>query len=230
MHLDFDDDIVLSGFGIAHEHVEIAIICKSTRVEQFVLELTVPSAGVFCLQILVRKRLMWILVKHLHITVRRRVVEIKVILFDVLAVIALGAGEPKQTFFENGIVFVPKGEGKTQILIAVADASEAVFVPTVCPAVGVFKGKILPRVARGTVVFAHRTPCPFAQVRPPVTPVGAVLPVLEQLLLFGSRFCGVFVLHGLLPAVSILAVSVLAVSVLAVSILAVSVLAVSILR
>ena len=63
-----------------------------------------------------------------------------------------------------------------------------------------------------------------------MTPVGAVLPVLEQLLLFGSRFCGVFVLHGLLPAVSILAVSVLAVSVLAVSILAVSVLAVSILR
>jgi hypothetical protein len=38
----------------------------------------------------------------------RRAVEIKVVFLDVLAVIALAVGEPKQTLFEDGILPIPQ--------------------------------------------------------------------------------------------------------------------------
>jgi hypothetical protein len=57
-----------------------------------------------------------ILVEIFHIGVGRRTVEIEVVLFDILAVIALAIGESKQALLENGIYPIPQGNRKAQLL------------------------------------------------------------------------------------------------------------------
>ena len=51
----------------------------------------------------------------------RRAVEIEIIFFHVLAVIALGIGQTKQSLLEDQVLAVPQGNGKTQPLVIVAE-------------------------------------------------------------------------------------------------------------
>ena len=51
--------------------------------------------------------MMRILVEHLHVGVGWHVVEVKIVLLDVLAVIAFVAGQPEEPFFEDRILAVP---------------------------------------------------------------------------------------------------------------------------
>ena len=62
---------------------------------------------------------------------RRRVVEIEVVLLHVLAMIAFVCVEAEHALFENGIARVPKGQREAQILMAIADAGDAVLIPPV---------------------------------------------------------------------------------------------------
>jgi len=63
--------------------------------------------------------------------VRRRAVDVEVIILDVLPVIRLAIGQPEQTLLENGITFVPQGDGETEALFVVRDAAQAVLAPPV---------------------------------------------------------------------------------------------------
>ena len=62
-----------------------------------------------------------ILVEELHVRVRRRVVEVEVVLLDVLAVVALDGREAEQPLLQDGVVAVPEGGGEDEELIAVAE-------------------------------------------------------------------------------------------------------------
>ena len=72
---------------------------------------------------------------------RRRAVEVVVVLFDVFAVVALGAGEPEHALFEDGIAAVVERESKADALMAIADARDAVFAPAIGARAGVVVGK-----------------------------------------------------------------------------------------
>jgi hypothetical protein len=50
---------------------------------------------------------------------RRRDKGAEVVLFDILAVISLAIGEPKQALLENGIYPIPQGNRKAQLLLIV---------------------------------------------------------------------------------------------------------------
>ena len=50
-----------------------------------------------------------VLVEEFHVGVGRRRVEIKIILFNVLAVVSFVAGEAEEAFFHNRIFAVPQG-------------------------------------------------------------------------------------------------------------------------
>ena len=57
------------------------------------------------------------------------------------------------------------------MLLFIAKAADAVFVPAIGSAAGVIVGKIVPGVAVGAIVFAHGAPGPLAEVRAPALPI-----------------------------------------------------------
>ena len=97
----------------------------------------------------------------------RSSVEIVVVLLHVFAVIAFAVSESEEALFQDGILAVPKREGKAKPLLLVANACQAVFTPAIGAAAGMVMGKVVPRVSVGGVVFPHRTPLPLAEVGTP---------------------------------------------------------------
>src|SRR5262249_521301 len=98
-------------------------------------------------------------------------VDIPPVLFGVLAVISFWTTEAEDTFLQEGVPSIPKGESKTQTLRSIAKAGKTVLVPPIGARAGVFVGEILPDLSIGTVVFAHGPPSPLTDVRPDRFPV-----------------------------------------------------------
>ena len=86
---DADQNVAAIGFRVFDRHVEIAILVEDARIEQFVFEILISPARILGNQVFVREARLGILVKHLHVAVRRRAVEVEIVFLDILAVIAL---------------------------------------------------------------------------------------------------------------------------------------------
>src|SRR5262249_42250917 len=111
-----------------------------------------------------------IFVEVLHVGVSRGAIEVEVILFDILTMIPFTVRQPKQPFFEDRVLSVPQGEGETEELSIVRDARQPVLTPAVRTRASLVMGKIVPGVARLTVIFPHSPPLPLAQVGTPLFP------------------------------------------------------------
>jgi len=74
-----------------------------------------------------------ILVRVLHVREGGCAVEIKVILFAILAVIALRIGQPEDSLLQDRVLAIPQSEGETKDLFVVADPSKTVFAPSIGP-------------------------------------------------------------------------------------------------
>src|SRR5262249_8036543 len=126
-------------------------------------------------------RRLGILVEILHVGMRRGGVEIEVVLLHVFAMVPFASGEPEEALFEDRIPAIPQGQGKTEALMIVTEPCQTVFAPAIGPGAGMVMRKKVPRGAVGTVVFAHRPPLTFGEVRPPPPPVcRALLGLLES--------------------------------------------------
>ena len=128
---DLDTDVVRLGLGIFDEDVEVAVVVEDAGIDQFVLRLRPVALPVLLDKLRVRERLLRILVKHLHVGVRRGAVQIVVALLHVLAMVALVPVQTEQTLFQDGVLAVPQRNGEADILVAVTQAREAVFVPAI---------------------------------------------------------------------------------------------------
>ncbi len=168
---DTNENILVVGFGVFDENVEVAIFAEDAGVEEFEFGLRATAALIFVHEPAVRKFGLRILIQILHVAVRWRGVEIKIIFFDVLAVIAFVACEAKNTFFEDWVAAIPKGERKADHLMAIAEASDAIFSPAVCARTSVIVGKKLPCRTARTVILADGAPLPLGKVRPPTLPI-----------------------------------------------------------
>ena len=89
----------------------------------------------------------------------------------VLSVISFRTTETEDTFLQERVASVPKGESKTQALRSIAKAGKTVLIPPIGARARVFVREILPGLAIGTVVFTHRAPRAFADVWPDCLPV-----------------------------------------------------------
>src|SRR5436309_9832811 len=98
---------------------------------------------------------------------RRRRIEVEVVLLDVFAVVALGPGEAEQPLLQDRIVAVPEGQGEAETAVVVGDPAEAVLAPAVGARPGVAGGEGAPGVAVGAIVFAHRAPLALGELGPP---------------------------------------------------------------
>ena len=95
-------------------------------------------------------------------------VEVEVVLLDVLAVIALAVGEAEEPLLEDRVAAVPQREREAQ---AAARSSlmpgDAVLTPAVGARARVIVREVVPGVAAGAVVLAHRAPLALAEIRAP---------------------------------------------------------------
>ena len=110
-HADLDQDVLRRLLGILHKHVEVAIVIEDARVEQLVFHVAAVAPFIRLDQIVIRKRGLRILVQILHVRMGRRAVEVEVILFDVLAVVAFAVGQPEEAFLEYRVFAVPQARG-----------------------------------------------------------------------------------------------------------------------
>src|SRR5262249_22777724 len=121
-------------------------------------------------KLVVGKLALRVLVKILHVAVRRRGVEIEVVILDIFAVVALVGHNPEGALLQYRIALVPERQSEDQQLITVADAGEAVFAQAVGLGPRHAMRQMPPRVAVGAVVFAHCAPGSLTDVRSPPPP------------------------------------------------------------
>src|SRR5215813_238840 len=120
------------------------MVIEDARIGQFELALELAAPAVFLDEPRIRELGLGIFVEGLHVRVRRRRIEVKVLLLHVLAVIALIGREAEQALLEERILAVPESESKTEPALAIRDAQQAVLTPAVSAAAGVIVGKIIP--------------------------------------------------------------------------------------
>src|ERR1043166_1012729 len=130
--LDADHRVLGSGLGKFDEDVEIAVFVEQPTVEKLEFRLAARAAAALLDQSPVRVFLLRILVEVLHVRVRRRRVDVEVVLLEILAVIGLGADEPEHALLQNRITTVPQGEREHEHLIAITPPGDAVLPPAVC--------------------------------------------------------------------------------------------------
>ncbi len=164
---DARQNIFRPGLGVFHKHVEVTVVIKNARVEEFKFGLTRNRLAprIFLHKLVVRKGPLRILVEHLEIRMRRGRVEVVIQFLHVFAVIALRIRQAEQPFLENRILAVPQRQRETEVLFVVADAGDAVFAPAISPAARIVMRKIIPRRAARRIIFAHRAPLPFGKIR-----------------------------------------------------------------
>ena len=128
---DPDQDVLRAILGVLQHNVEIPVIVEDACIKQFVLELLPGPAPVRFDQVLIRKLPLRVFVEVLHVRVRRRRVDVEVVLLDVLAVVSLAVGQPEEAFLEDRVALVPKGERKAEALTVIRDAADPVFAPAI---------------------------------------------------------------------------------------------------
>ena len=104
--------------------------------------------------------------------------------------IPLVAGQAEQAFLEDGVLAIPHGQGKADQLMAVRDATDAVFSPAVGARMGLVEGKGFPRGTVSAVVLADRTPLAVGKVGSPAFPVFFALAGFFEAMIFGGEESG----------------------------------------
>ncbi len=158
---DADEDVVGGGLGVLYQDIEVAIAVKHPGIEQLILRVMPIALAIFLYELMVGEGGLGIFVEILHVGVGGGRVEVEVIFLDVFPMIALIASEAKEPFFQDRITAIPERQGKTQPLVVIGDAGEAVLAPTIGSRTGVIVRKKIPGSAGGAVVFPHRPPLAF---------------------------------------------------------------------
>src|SRR5882757_1666507 len=119
---------------------------------------------------------------------RRRRIQIKILLLHILPMIAFVPVQAKQPFLQNGVAPIPHRQTKTNHLMAIADAPNSVFAPSISSRTRMIVRKIFPRRAARAVVLAHRSPLPLGKIRPPALPILLAITRLFQSFVFDGLY------------------------------------------
>jgi len=158
MRGDANREVLEVRFRVFDHDVEVAIVVEDAGVDELVLGAGTVARAVAVDQLLVRKCALRILVEQAHVRVRRRVVDVKVVLLDVFAVVALRRVHAEEALFQMRVGLVPERRREAQHLITIGDAGDAVFAPAIRFRARFVVREVAPRVAVGAVVLAHGAP------------------------------------------------------------------------
>src|SRR5687767_14725098 len=131
MNRDANEYIFRAFLRVLDKNIKIPVIVKYTRIQQLVFKLFPRAPPVGLDQVQIGILTLRVLVEVLHVRVRRRAVEIEVVLLDILAVVRLAVGEPEQALFQNWIALVPQRQRKAQPLLVIRQSAKPVFTPAV---------------------------------------------------------------------------------------------------
>src|SRR5215469_12843731 len=113
-------------------------------------------------------------------------VQIKVVFLDIFAMIAFAICQPKQSLLQDWINTVPERYSKAKKLLVIGKSCQSIFTPPVGTRAGLIVGKVVPRIAVFTIIFAHRSPLSLAQVRSPLAPWNSTFVGFSKPLLLGK--------------------------------------------
>ena len=114
---DFDQHVFRIGLGVFHKNIEVAVIVEDAGVEQFVLHLFARAPLVGFHQVAIGIFPLRIFVQILHVGMRRRAVDIKVVFLYVFAVVALAVGQAEQAFFQDRVATVPQAPAQSKAAV-----------------------------------------------------------------------------------------------------------------
>ena len=171
MHGDAHENIVGLMLGVFDTDVAVVVVCEHTGIKDFILGIRQPTTGVFGDQVSVGKGRMGIFVEHAHVGMARHAIDEKVQFLDVFTVVAFGVVEAEQTFLEDCVTLVPQRQAQAPALSLVTETGQSILAPSIGAAACMLMREVGPGVTVGAVVFAHRAPLAFTQVRAPVAPL-----------------------------------------------------------
>ena len=179
--LDGHQQVIRAGLGVVHLGDPVPVIVERARIQQLILRLVPAPAGVGVDQVLVGVRALRVVVAPPVPGVAGDRVQVPPVLLDVLAVVALRAGQPERALLQDRIPPVPQRQPQAQPLLDVAEPGQPVLTPPVGLGPGMIMRQVIPRIAVRAVILPHRAPLPLAHIRPPPVPIGARLaqPVLQ---------------------------------------------------
>ena len=172
---DADGDILLVGLGIFDEDVEIPVVGKNPGVDQFVFHSLPTPRLVLGDELCVGKLPLRIAVEQAHVGMRRRVVDVKVVVLHILAMVALEGIDAEQPLLEVIVGSIPEGGREAEDLVAIADAGDAVLAPAVGLGPRHVVGEIRPGITVGGVVLADGSPGAVGEIGAKASPSGGVV-------------------------------------------------------
>ncbi len=182
---DLHEQVVGVVLGVGHLDDPVAVVLEDAGVEQLVLRLALVTTPVLGHQVAVGELRLRVVVAPAQPGMAGEGVGEPPVLLDVLAVVALRAGQPEHPLLEDRVAAVPQRERQAQLLADVADPRHAVLAPAVGPGAGMVVGEVVPGLAPGAVVLADRPPRALRQVGTPLVPgrrlLQPVLGVAERL-------------------------------------------------
>jgi len=116
---DAPEHVIVISFGDFLHDVEEAVFMKNAGILEFILTFVTVAFGIFFSEEGVRIACLWVAIERLCVRVSGSAVFVVVAFFDVLAVIALVAGEAKEALFQDAVIGIPKSHRKTDATLAV---------------------------------------------------------------------------------------------------------------
>jgi hypothetical protein len=121
-HGDPHEDVLGGSLGVFDKHVKIAVLVKDSGVVQLELGFGFRAPCILAAQFFVGKGCLRVLVEAPEVGMGGGGVEVVVVLLGILPVVALRIGQSEEPFLQDGILPVPKGEGKGEAAAPVADS------------------------------------------------------------------------------------------------------------
>ena len=156
----------------------VAVVVKDAGVDQLVFGLELGPRTVGLDQVLVRERRLGVVVAPAQPGAARDRVEVPPVLLDVLAVVALRAGQPEHPLLEDRVLAVPQGQRERQAVEDVGHPRHPVLVPAVRARASVVVRERAPRVAAGGIVLADAAPGALSEIRSPLVPRAGLPPAV----------------------------------------------------
>ena len=198
---DADVDLFRACLAVNDVDIEVPAVIEDAGVEQVERRTVAVATGVLLDQPCIGIGCLRILVEISQIAVSGGGIDVEVVFLDILAAIALRAGQPERALLEERITSVPQRQRQAQELVLVGDAAEAVLAPAIGARAGVVVRQEIPGIAIGAVVLPHRTPGPFREVGAPQAPILLAEAVVFESLAF--RVEGSAIAHlSLLPSIT----------------------------
>ena len=176
--------IVRRRLGILGHDIEVAVLGEGACVGQFKLRGVEATASVLLNQLPVRELGLRILIECLRIGMRRRGIEVEVLLLHILPVIPLRPRQAEQALLQDGVLPVPQRQRKAQPALAVGHAQQAIFTPAIGAATRMVVRERVPAGTVRRVVLPDGGPLALGEIWPPAFPVRCPCDILAQPPLF----------------------------------------------